>query len=184
MASTLNTRNLWTAAAAVGATAFLIVMAITGALPEQRQLVKFEAKGVMQLPPERITSVALQAGERSAVFQRVGDGGWARQDGTPLDPALAKRLSMAVQFMNTSAPVRELAPAEYEASKASEFGLEHPALSIVLFEGPQPILGAHFGGHNPDGYLQYVRVEGRKELFMLSRFVGAEWDAVAQGGLR
>jgi hypothetical protein len=183
VASTLNTRNLWTAAAGVGATVFLIVMVIVGALPEQRQLVKFEAKGVMQVAPERITSVAMRAGERGAIFQRIGNG-WAREDGTPLDPELGKRLSMAVQFMNTSGPVRELAPSEYEGSKASEFGLEHPTLSIVLFEGQQPVLGAHFGGHNPDGYLQYVRVEGRKELFMLSRFVGAEWDAVVQGALR
>ena len=184
MATTLNTRNLWTAAAAAVGIIFLIVMVIAGALPEQRQLVKFEAKGVMQLPPERISSVALRAGEHSVIFQRVGDGGWARENGTPLDPAVSKRLSMAVQFMNTSAPVRELAPFEYEASKASEFGLEHPALSIVLFEGSQPVLAAHFGGHNPDGYLQYVRVEGRRELFMLSRFVGAEWDAVTQSTLR
>jgi hypothetical protein len=56
-------------------------------------------------------------------------------------------------------------------------------LSIALFEGTRPVLTAHFGGRNPDGYLQYVTVEGRRELFLLSRFVGEEWDAVVKAAL-
>lgn len=184
MASALTNRSLWTAAAALLAVAFLAVMVVTGALPRQRQLVKFEAKGVMQLAPERISTVALRSGEHSAVFVRIPDGGWARDGGAPLDPAVAKRLSLAVQFMNTSEPVREMEPAEYQGTDPREFGLDRPQLSIALFEGTRPILAAHFGGRNPDGYLQYVTVEGRRELFLLSRFVGEEWDAVAKATLQ
>ncbi len=184
MAPALTNRSLWTAAAALLAVAFLAVMVVTGALPRQRQLVKFEAKGVMQLAPERISTVALRSGERGAVFVRIPDGGWARDGGAPLDPAVAKRLSLAVQFMNTSEPVREMEPAEYQGTDPHEFGLDRPQLSIALFEGTRPILAAHFGGRNPDGYLQYVTVEGRRELFLLSRFVGEEWDAVAKATLQ
>lgn len=183
MAPALTNRNLWTAAAATIALAFLTVMLVTGALPRQRQFVKFEAKGVMQLAPERISVVALRAGERNAVFSRTPDGGWARDDGAPLDPTISKRLSLAVQFMNTSGPVREMEPSEYQGTNPHEYGLDHPQLSVALFEGARPVLAAHFGGRNPDGYLQYVTVEGRRELFLLSRFVGEEWDAVAKAAV-
>lgn len=184
VAAAVNTRTLVTAAAALCATAYLIVMVVMGALPQQRQLVKFEAKGVMQVDPERISSVALRAGEHSAVFMRMPDGGWARDGGRPLDPAIAKRLSLAVQFMNTSGPVRILEPAEFRGKNPKEFGLDQPQLSIALFQGANPAIAAHFGGRNPDDFLQYVTVEGRQELFLLSRFVGQEWDAVAKATLQ
>jgi len=177
-------RNLWTAVSAALAVGFLVLMVVVGALPEQRQFVKFEAKGVMQLDPERISTVALSAGQRSAVFMRTPDGGWARDNGTQLDPVVAKRLSMAVQFMNTSGPVRVLEPAEYQGTNPREFGLDNPQLSIALFEGSSPVIAAHFGGRNPDDYLQYMTVDGRRELFLLSRFVGQEWEAVAKATLQ
>jgi len=184
VASALINRNLWTAVAALLAVVFLVVMVVTGALPRSRQFVKFEAKGVMQLAPERISAVALQSGDRGAVFTRTPDGGWARDGGAPLEPAVAKRLSLAVQFMNTSGPVRVMEPAELQGTNSHEFGLDHPQVSIALFENARPVIAAHFGGRNPDGYLQYVRVEGRRELFLMSRFVGEEWDAVAKATLR
>jgi hypothetical protein len=184
VAPALTNRNLWTATAAALAVGFLVLMVVVGALPEQRQFIKFEAKGVMQLDPERISTVALSAGEHSAVFMRTPDGGWVRDNGAPLDAAIAKRLSMAVQFMNTSGPVRVLEPAEYQGTNPREFGLDHPQLSIALFEGSSPVIAAHFGGRNPDDFLQYVTVDGRRELFLLSRFVGQEWDAVAKATLQ
>jgi hypothetical protein len=76
-----------------------------------------------------------------------------------------------------------LAPDEFKGAEAKQFGLDQPRLSIVLFEGDRPVLGAHFGGRNPDGMLEYVMVEGRRELYLLSRFVGEEWDAAAKAAL-
>jgi hypothetical protein len=116
------------------------------------------------------------------VFVRTGDG-WTSEAGKPLDEAAAKHLSMAVQFMNTSGPVRVLEPDEFKGAEAKQFGLDQPRLSIVLFEGDRPVLGAHFGGRNPDGMLEYMMVEGRRELFLLSRFVGEEWDMAAKAAL-
>ena len=179
----MNKRNLTIATAAVVAFGFLVVMVVTGALPQQKQFVKFEAKGVMQVAPEQVNKVAIRAGERTGVFVRTADG-WASEAGKPLDAGVAKHLSMAVQFMNTSGPVRVLEPSEYKGTDAKQFGLDQPRLSIVLFEGERPVLGAHFGGRNPDGMLEYVMVEGRRELYLLSRFVGEEWDAAATGALR
>ena len=74
MAPALTTRSLWTAAAAFLALAFLAVMVVTGALPRQRQFVKFEAKGVMQLAPEQISTVALHSGDRGGAGLRAHTG--------------------------------------------------------------------------------------------------------------
>ena len=114
----MNKRTVTISAAAVVAFAFLVAMVVTGALPQQKQFVKFEAKGVMQLAPEQIDKVAIRSGERSGVFVRTGDG-WTSEAGKPLDEAAAKHLSMAVQFMNTSGPVRVLEPDEFKLHGAN-----------------------------------------------------------------
>jgi len=144
----MNKRTVTISAAAVVAFAFLVAMVVTGALPQQKQFVKFEAKGVMQLAPEQINKVAIRSGERSGVFVRTGDG-WTSEAGKPLDEAAAKHLSMAVQFMNTSGPVRVLEPDEFKGAEAKQFGLDQPRLSIVLFEGDRRLDKAHDPTQSP-----------------------------------
>jgi hypothetical protein len=171
-------RLLWNLAT-LAAFAYLAVMVISGALPEQRQLVKFEAKGVMTLPPERITRVELVRGGKSAELVRSGDSGWIRQDKGPLPKALADKLSLAVQIMNTSGPVRVMEAAEHGGTDPREFGLDKPRLSVTLSEGTVPVLRARFGGLNPEKFLQYMAVEGRREVFLMSLFVGQYWSDIA-----
>ena len=43
------------------------------------------------------------------------------------------------------------------------------------------VLAASFGARNPQNVLQYVRVAGRDELYLLPVFVGREWELVAEG---
>jgi len=38
-----------------------------------------------------------------------------------------------------------------------------------------------FGAHNPDGFLQYMRIKGDPRVYLMSRFVGAEWLAALEG---
>ena len=173
-------RLLWNLAA-LAAFAYLAAMVISGALPEQRQLVKFEAKGVMTLPPERIARVELVRDGKTARFVRSGDAGWIREDKGPLPKALAEKLSLAVQIMNTSGPVRVMDPAEHRGTDPHEFGLDKPVLSVTLTEGAAPVLRAHFGGLNPEKFLQYMAVDGRQELFLMSLFVGQYWSDIADG---
>ena len=173
-----KTRVIWSIAAIV-AFAYLAAMVITGALPESHQLVKFEAAGVMSLPPEAISRVELARGGDTAVLTRSGDAGWNREGKGPLSKPLAEKLSLAVQFMNTARPVRAMAPAEYRATDPKEFGLDKPMLSIALANGTTPTLSAHFGGLTPDGYSQYMAVDQREELFLMSLFVGKQWIAIA-----
>jgi hypothetical protein len=173
-------RLLWNLAT-LAAFAYLAVMVISGALPEQRQLVKFEAKGVMTLAPERVTRVDLTRGGKTVALLRSGDAGWIREDKGPLPKALAEKLSLAVQIMNTSGPVRVMDPAEHRGTDPREFGLDKPVLSITLSEGAAPVLRAHFGGLNPEKFLQYMAVDGRQDLYLMSLFVGQYWSDVADG---
>ena len=178
----MKRRTVLRSAAAVAALGFLIVMVVSGALPKQRALVKFEAKGVMQLAPERIGRAEIIAEGHRSVFIRQGEKAWSPEGGgAPLPDALAARLSMAVQFMNTSGPVRVMKPDEYAGVDPAAYGFDRLTLAVALYEGDHRVLAAQFGSLNPEGYLQYMRVEGSADLYLMSRFVGAEWGAVARG---
>ena len=43
---------------------YLAAMVVSGAMPVQRQLVRFEAKGVLKLSPDEVTRVELSRGTR------------------------------------------------------------------------------------------------------------------------
>ncbi len=173
-------RLLWNLAT-LAAFAYLAWMVISGALPEQRQLVKFEAMGVMTLPPERITRVELVRDGKTAAFVRSGDSGWILQDKGPLPKALAEKLTLAVQIMNRSGPVRVMEPGEHRGTDPREFGLEQARIAVTLSDGNVPALRAQFGGLNPEKFLQYMAVDGRQELFLMSLFVGQYWSDIADG---
>ena len=167
-------------ALALAAIGFLIAMVITGALPQQRQRVQFEAKGVMQVAPERVVRVELDRGAERIVFLREPGSAWTREDAGALAPPLAERLSLAVQFMHTANPMRVLGPEEFRGTDPREFGLERPTLSVALYAESGLAVRARFGGPNPNNTLRYMAVDGRAELFLMSRFVGQEWLAVAE----
>jgi len=43
------------------------------------------------------------------------------------------------------------------------------------------VLGAEFGTPNPQQVLQYMKLEGRDQVFLMSRFVGEEWERALRG---
>ena len=61
------------------ALAYLAAMVVSGAQPVQRQLVKFEAKGVLQIEPEAVQKITLGRGGRQLVLVRSGEaaGRWS-----------------------------------------------------------------------------------------------------------
>jgi hypothetical protein len=179
----MNSRTLWTTVAAAAGLVFLIVMIVSGALPQQRQLVKFEAKGVMKLEPELVTRVELHRGDRKAVLLRAAGGEWVAEGGGALSAGIAKELSLAVQFMNTAGPIRVIDEADLQGTNPRDFGFDLPRVSVVLYQGEQAVIGARFGAHNPEDTAQYMMVDGRQELILMSRFVGQEWESVAGGVL-
>ncbi len=160
------------------ALAYLIVMVVTGALPRQRQLVEFEARGLMREPPEAVLQVeVLRAGRRS-VFVRDG-GSWIREGGGKVTPEAGRHLSLAVQFLNTSAPLRHLSQKELVGMTPAAFGLERPAVSAILHGKQGPLIAVRFGGDTPEGTAQYLSADGHDGIYLISRFVGSEWSAVA-----
>lgn len=168
--------HAWTLAA-IASLAYLVAMVVGGALPEQRNRVKFEARGVMASPPERIDRIEIERGPTRVALARTGADGWSAAGRGALSPQVAAGVSLAVQYMHTATPVRTMKAEELRGVAPAEFGLSPPALGVTLFAGPERVLQARFGARNAEDLLQYMTVEGRDELFLMSRFVGQQWDA-------
>ncbi|CAN5731117.1 hypothetical protein BH11PSE3_BH11PSE3_12270 [soil metagenome] len=166
---------------AVLAVAYLVVMVVSGAQPVQRQLVKFEARGVLPIEPEAVRRVAFGGGGRQAVFVRRGDGGWATEAGEVAEGVVASHLDTAVKMLHRSAPVREIAAQELSGVDTRPFGLEEPAVVVALTGAGGEGQTVRFGALNPEGFLQYMRIDGDPRLYLMSRFIGAEWAAALEG---
>jgi hypothetical protein len=181
VATSLNAglKRWWPVLAGAAALLFIVAMVLTGSQPESQQLIKFEAKGVMQMAPEKVTAVDIEFKGNTYKLARTGPRDWIRPGGAALEAKLGADASMAVQFMNTSGPAREMTPDEIPGADMKGFGLAPPRLSVTLYAGPAQVLTAHFGANNPGGLLQYMRVDGRSEVFLMSRFVGQQWEQLA-----
>lgn len=163
------------------ALAWLVAMVVTGAQPVQRQLVKFEAKGVLQIEPEAVRRIALGRGGQQVVLKRSGEGGWALESGGSVEGAVATHLDTAVKLLHRSAPVRAIAPEELSGVDTRPFGLEQPVIVAALSGPGGQELTVRFGALNPEGFLQYMRIDGDSKLYLMSRFIGAEWTAALDG---
>ena len=162
------------------ALAYLAAMVVTGAQPVLRQLVKFEAKGVLQVEPEAVKRVTLGRGGRQVALVRSADAGWALEAGGAVEAAAATHLDTAVKMLHRSPPVREIAPQELSGVDTRPFGLEEPVV-VVALAGPGGYgLTVRFGALNPEGFLQYMRIDGDSKVYLMSRFIGAEWAAALE----
>ena len=162
------------------ALAYLVAMVVTGAQPVQRQLVKFEAKGVLQIEPEAVQKVTLGRGDRQLVLTRSGDG-WTLEPGGAVEGAAATHLNTAVKMLQRSPPVREIGAEELSGVDTRPFGLEEPVVVATLSAAGGKGLTVRFGALNPEGFLQYMRIEGDPKVYLMSRFIGAEWAAALEG---
>jgi len=167
--------------ATLGAVGFLVAMAVSGRLPDVGSLVKFQPAGLMRETPEEVDRVEVSAEGWQRIFVRADPERWALAPSRAERPAPAPaRLEMAVRFLHASAPIRVMEPGEYRDQAMSEFGLEPPRYTVRLLRQGRLLLGAHFGARNPQDVAQYVRVDGRSQLYLLPSFVGGEWDAVLE----
>ena len=160
------------------AIAYLVIMVVTGALPRQRQLVEFEARGLMRESPESVVRVEVRRAGDQSVFVR-DQGSWMLDGAGALAPEAARTVSLAVQFLNTSAPLRHLAQKELVGMTPAAFGLDPPVVAASLHSAKGPLIRVTFGADNPEGTAQYLSVNGRDGVYLISRFVGSQWSAVA-----
>jgi hypothetical protein len=178
VAATVSRSTAAGVAGALAATGFLAAMALSGRLPAGGSLVRFEAAGVMRETPEAIDRVELVMGARRLSFARAASGQWTvAPAGSEFPASGASHLDMALQFLHVSAPLRVMARSEYADQTMAEFGLDPPRYTVTVQRHGQPMVAA-FGARNPQDVAQYVRVEGRSELYLLPSFVGREWEAV------
>jgi hypothetical protein len=170
------------AAAALAAVGFLLAMVLWGRAPETRNLVKFEAAGLVAQSPDRIDRVELATDRGRWALTRIGAGQWAMApSGAAAAAPLASHVELSLRFMHVTAPVRVLSREEYARGHLEEFGLDPPRYTVSLHRGVETVLTARFGGISPQQVLQYVRIDGRDELYLLPSFVGQEWERVARG---
>jgi hypothetical protein len=169
-------RRLLAPAAALLAVGLLTIMVVSGHLRESKQLVKFLPAGVMPEAPSDIDRVELRTTTGHWVFVRGSDGWRAAQDGRVLPAATTSYLDASIKFMHVSAPVRVMEHAEWAPSGLREFGLEPPGYTAILYRGDTAVLRAEFGAPNPQKVLQYVKLQGRDQVYLMSRFIGEEWE--------
>jgi hypothetical protein len=179
--SALPLRRLALPLLAVLALAYLAAMVLVGAQPVQRQLVKFEAKGVLPIEPEAVQRVTLGRGGRQLAQVRRGEGGWVLEAGGTVEGAAATHLDTAVKMLHRSGPVREIAAEELSGVDTRPFGLDDPVVVATLAGAGGRPLTVRFGALNPEGFLQYMRIDGDPKVYLMSRFIGAEWLAALEG---
>ena len=79
-------------------------------------------------------------------------------------------------MLNVSSPPRVLKPGEYSAVQVADFGLDPPHLLVSVVAKTGKTSSVTFGEATPGQNAQYVRVIGQPELYLLSRYVGVEWE--------
>jgi hypothetical protein len=154
--------------------AYLVAMVVIGAQPVQRQLVKFEARGVLRMAPKSAKTITLSRAGRQIVFIRAKGGDWTREDGAVLGQAAPTHIETGLKMLHNSGPVRTIEADELVGIDTRPFLLEDPAIRVTVAGGGDS-LAARFGALNPEGFLQYMRLDGDQHVYLMSRFIGAEW---------
>jgi hypothetical protein len=181
----ITARRLLAPAAAGLAVGLLVAMVFTGHVRESGQFVKFTPAGVMPELPGDIDRVEMATAAGRWAFERAPDGWRGAVGGRPATPSLASLLDGAIRFMHVSAPIRVMERAEWSAIGLREFGLDPPGYTATLYRRGTAVLGAEFGAPNPQQVLQYIKLTGRDEVYLMSRFIGQEWEKAireASGG--
>jgi len=163
----------------VVALGYLVVMYVSGAPPTHENRVTAEVEGVLELDPERIVAVDLTHDGMNLTFRHRDGRWWDGTTGDRLAKSRAQLLQRAITFMHTAAPVRILPPEAIAAVTEETYGLDRRSLKVRLSGAGGLVLAAGFGRRANDGILQYMRMEGRGEIYLMSGFVGEAWNRLA-----
>lgn len=165
-------RLLW-AAAALGATAFLVALALTGGRGGPG-LEPFVPKGLMTIPVDEVREVDITSPRGHWHFVRTQDG-WRATEGI-VTAGFGSRLDGALRLLRNSGPERVLTAAEVAEAGAAQFGLAPPRLRVVASGPGAAAFAISFGAANPMGLSHYAKLDGRSEIALLPIFVAEEWE--------
>jgi hypothetical protein len=165
-------RLAW-AAAALGATAFLVILAFTGGRGGPG-LEPFVAKGLMTIPIEQVREIDVAAPRGHWHFVRTQDG-WRATQGIAT-AGFEGRLDSALKLLRNSGPDRVLTEPEVARAGAAQFGLAPPRLRITVSGSDASVFAISFGVTNPMGLSHYARLDGSSQIALLPAFVAEAWE--------
>jgi hypothetical protein len=174
--ATMN-RLAW-AAAALGATAFLVILAFTGGRGGPG-LEPFIPKGLMTIPLEDVREIDVAAPHAHWHFMRTPDG-WRATQGIA-SAGFEARLDSALKLLRNSGPDRVLTEAEVAQAGAAQFGLAPPRLRVTVTASGASVFAISFGAANPMGLSHYARLDGSSQIALLPAFVAEEWERTGVG---
>ena len=168
-------RLIWTAAV-LGATGFLVALALTGG--RGPGLAPFTPRGLMTIPLEDVREVDVETREGRWHFVRAEDG-WRATEGTTT-AGFATRLDSALRLLRNSGPERVLGMTEIAGVDPAQFGLDPPRLHVVVNGSGTSRFAISFGATNVLGLSHYARREESLEIALLPGFVAEEWERVGK----
>jgi hypothetical protein len=176
-------RRLTWPAAAVAAAAALAALALHGERPGAG-LARFTPEGPMVgLAPSEVTAVEIATAQGARRrFVRGERGGWRPAGAARAEGAPAEDIESGLKLLHASPPQRVLAPEDLAGTPLEEIGLAPPRLVVSVFAraGDAPAaFRIELGAPNPLGLARYARVEGRREILLLSRYVAEAWEKAA-----
>jgi hypothetical protein len=165
-------------AAALLMVALIAGISLTGRWPKDSPLERPAARGVLALAPDRVARIEISAGEKDIVFEHRPTGGWL-VNGGETEKAVSEHIDTALRLLNVSNPTRVLKAGEYDAAQVAEFGLDPPRMLVSIVSQGGKTSSVSFGETTPGQNAQYARVIGQPNLYLLSRYVGVEWQLAA-----
>ncbi|MFB9267272.1 hypothetical protein ACFFWD_29630 [Bradyrhizobium erythrophlei] len=169
-------RLIWSAVA-LGATGFLVALALTGGRGGPG-LAPFTPTGLMTMPLQEVREVDVETREGRWHFVRVKDG-WHATVGTTT-AGFAARLDAALTLLRNSGPERVLGADEIASVDPAQFGLDPPRLRVVVNGSGTSSFAISFGATNVLGLSHYARREGSREIALLPGFLAGEWEQVGK----
>ncbi|WMT71288.1 hypothetical protein [Bradyrhizobium sp. Ash2021] len=169
-------RLAW-AAAALGATAFLVALAFTGGRSGPG-LEPFTPKGLMMIPVEDVREIDVAAPRGHWHFVRAQDG-WRATQGIAA-AGFEVRLNNALTLLRNSGPDRVLTEAEVTQVGAAQYGLAPPRMRVIVSGPEASVFAISFGVTNPMGLSHYARVDGSSQIALLPAFVAEEWERTGE----
>jgi hypothetical protein len=168
-------------AAALAMLGVLAGISLTGSWPKGSSLERVTGNGIFPADSAVIT-VEVSEADNGIRFDRA-NGGWMVAGGL-VPSAISDHLDTAVRFLQVSSPRRVFKPGEYDAAKLVEFGLDPPRILVTLTTGSGKRASVAFGEATPAQNSMYTRLIGQPNVYLLSRYVGAEWQIAADMALR
>ena len=166
-------------AGAIAMIALIGAISLTGRWPSGEIILPApEVRGILAVPADQVALVQVSAGAKDLVFRHRSDGGWL-VNGLETEKAVSDHIDAALRLLNVSSPPRVLKPGDYSAVQAADFGLDPPHLLVFVVANTGKTSSVTFGEPTPAQNAQYVRVIGQPNLYLLSRYVGVEWELAA-----